>query len=48
LIFYPEDTKATILSGADESTGNAYEDLYICGRRKRYNHIRIESNNEYK
>ncbi|WP_458720297.1 hypothetical protein [Candidatus Nitrosocosmicus sp. R] len=28
-IFYPENTKATILSGVDGSTGNAYEDLYI-------------------
>ena len=28
-IFYPVDTKATILSGIDEPTGNAYEDVYI-------------------
>ena len=28
-VFYPEDTKATILSGIDEPTGNAYEDLYV-------------------
>ena len=28
-LFYPEDTKATILSGIDEPTGNAYEDVYI-------------------
>lgn len=29
LLFYPENTKATILSGLDEPTGNAYEDAYI-------------------
>ena len=28
-LFYPEDTTATILSGIDEPTGNAYEDVYI-------------------
>ena len=28
-IFYPVDTNATILSGIDEPTGNAYEDVYI-------------------
>ena len=28
-LFYPEDTMATILSGIDEPTGNAYEDVYI-------------------
>lgn len=28
-VFYPEDTKASILSGIDEPTGNAYEDLYV-------------------
>jgi len=28
-VFYPEDAKATILSGMDEPTGNAYEDLYF-------------------
>ena len=28
-VFYQEETKATILSGMDEPTGNAYEDLYI-------------------
>ena len=28
-LFYPEDTKGTILSGIDEPTGNAYEDVYI-------------------
>lgn len=28
-VFHPEDTKATILSGMDEPTGNAYEDLYV-------------------
>jgi len=27
-MFYPEDTKASILSGIDEPTGNAYEDMY--------------------
>ena len=27
-LFYPEDTMATILSGIDEPTGNAYEDVY--------------------
>jgi hypothetical protein len=26
--FYPDDTKASILSGIDEPTGNAYEDMY--------------------
>ena len=25
---YPDDTKASILSGIDEPTGNAYEDMY--------------------
>ena len=25
---YPEDTEASILSGIDEPTGNAYDDLY--------------------
>jgi hypothetical protein len=25
---YPENTKASILSGIDEPTGNAYDDLY--------------------
>ena len=29
LVFYPEHTQATILSGIDEPTGNAYEDLYV-------------------
>lgn len=29
LVFYTEDTKATILFGMDEPTGNAYEDLYV-------------------
>ena len=28
-LFYPEDTTTTILSGIDEPTGNAYEDVYI-------------------
>jgi hypothetical protein len=28
-VLYPEDTKASILSGIDEPTGNAYEDLYF-------------------
>lgn len=28
-VFYSENTKATILSGMDEPTGNAYEDLYV-------------------
>lgn len=28
-VFYPEDTKVTILSGMDEPAGNAYEDLYF-------------------
>ena len=28
-IFYPVDTNATILSGIDEPTGNAYEDVYL-------------------
>lgn len=28
-LFYPEDTKATVLDGIDEPTGNAYEDVYI-------------------
>jgi hypothetical protein len=26
--FYPDDTSASILSGIDEPTGNAYEDMY--------------------
>jgi hypothetical protein len=26
---YPEDTKASILSGIDEPTGSAYDDLYF-------------------
>lgn len=25
---YPDDTKASILGGIDEPTGNAYEDMY--------------------
>ena len=33
-IFYPADTKATILSGIDEPTGNAYEDVYIAEEEK--------------
>ncbi|HEU5119985.1 MAG TPA: hypothetical protein VFT71_03265 [Candidatus Nitrosocosmicus sp.] len=28
-LLYPLDTKATILSGIDEPTGNAYEDAFI-------------------
>jgi hypothetical protein len=28
-VLYPEDTKASILAGIDEPTGNAYEDLYF-------------------
>jgi hypothetical protein len=28
-VFYSEDTNATILSDIGESTGNAYEDLYV-------------------
>jgi hypothetical protein len=28
-VVYPEDTKASILGGIDEPTGNAYEDLYF-------------------
>ena len=28
-LLYPVDTKATILSGIDEPTGNAYEDVFI-------------------
>ena len=26
-VLYPEDTEASILSGIDEPTGNAYDDL---------------------
>jgi hypothetical protein len=33
-IFYPLDTNATILSGIDEPTGNAYEDAYIAEEEK--------------
>jgi hypothetical protein len=28
-MLYPGDTKASILSGIDEPTGNAYDDLYL-------------------
>jgi hypothetical protein len=28
LVPYPDDTKASILSGIDEPTGNAYDDMY--------------------
>jgi hypothetical protein len=28
-VLYPDDTNASILSGIDEPTGNAYEDTYI-------------------
>jgi hypothetical protein len=28
-LFHQEDSKATILSGIDEHTGNAYDDVYI-------------------
>jgi hypothetical protein len=28
-LLYPGDINATILSGIDEPTGNAYEDVYI-------------------
>lgn len=27
-LFYAQNTKASILSGIDEPTGNAYEDMY--------------------
>jgi hypothetical protein len=43
-IFYPVDTKATILSGIDEPTGNAYEDVYIAEEENASN-VRIKSNN---
>ena len=36
-MFYPEDIKATILSGIDEPTGNAYEDLYVAEEEKAEN-----------
>lgn len=28
-VFNPEDTRASILSGIDEPTGNAYDDLFV-------------------
>jgi hypothetical protein len=28
-VLHPEATKASILSGIDEPTGNAYDDLYV-------------------
>jgi hypothetical protein len=28
-VFYPEHTKASILAGIDEPTGNVYDDLYV-------------------
>ena len=28
-VLYPEDANASILSGIDEPTGNAYEDTYV-------------------
>ncbi|WP_148685807.1 hypothetical protein [Candidatus Nitrosocosmicus hydrocola] len=33
-VFHSEDATATILSGIDEPTGNAYEDLYIAAEEK--------------
>ena len=33
-IFHPADVQATILSGIDEPTGNAYEDVYIAAEEK--------------
>lgn len=32
--FHPLNANATILSGIDEPTGNAYEDLYIAAEEK--------------
>lgn len=34
LAFHPVNASATILSGIDEPTGNAYEDLYIAVEKK--------------
>jgi hypothetical protein len=33
-LFHSEDATASILSGIDEPTGNAYEDLYIAAEEK--------------
>lgn len=33
-VFHATDVKATILSGIDEPTGNAYEDVYIAAEEK--------------
>ena len=33
-LFYPENIAATILSGIDEPTGNAYEDVYIAEEKE--------------